>query len=85
MMTPSVKDILARRAAGRLSDWVFVGKKPGEHLSKLNGQHDAVVEKIGAEFVLYEIPAHLRDAVRRGRRRSHRPQRFSATRTSRPL
>ena len=55
MMTPAVKEVLARRAAGRLSGWLFVGKKPGEHLGKLNGQHDAVVTKIGAEFVLYEF------------------------------
>ena len=34
---------------------MFLGKKAGEHLTKLNNPRDAVVEKIGAEFVLYEL------------------------------
>ena len=55
VMTPEVKTILGSRAAGRTSGWVFLGKKPGEHLTKLNNPHDAVTRKIGAEFVLYEF------------------------------
>jgi integrase len=55
VMTPTVKSILAKRTAGRFSGWVFDGKKPGEHLTKLNNAHDAVLKKIGSEFVLYEF------------------------------
>ena len=55
LMTPAVKSILANRAGGRFSGWVFEGKNPGEHLTKLNNAHDAVLRKIGAEFVLYEF------------------------------
>lgn len=32
-----------------------MGKKPGEHLTKQNNPHDAVLKKIGAEFVMYEF------------------------------
>jgi hypothetical protein len=32
---------------------VLTGKKA--HLTKLNNAHDAVIEKIGASFVLYEF------------------------------
>ncbi len=31
------------------------GKKAGEHLTKVNNAHDAVVAKIGTDFVLYEF------------------------------
>lgn len=55
ILTPAVQSILAARSAGRLSGWVFVGKKPGTHLTKLNNSHDAVIAKIGAEFVMYEF------------------------------
>ena len=55
LMTPAVKSILARRAATRAQGWIFEGKKSGEHLTKLNNAHDAVIKKIGAEFVLYEF------------------------------
>ena len=55
VMTPAVKAVLVRRAAGRISGWVFEGKKSGDHLKKLNTAHDAVLKKIGAEFVLYEF------------------------------
>ena len=34
---------------------MFEGKKPGTHLTKLNNSHDAVIAKIGAEFVMYEF------------------------------
>lgn len=34
---------------------MFRGKKAGDHLTKLNNAHDAVIEKIGASFVLYEF------------------------------
>lgn len=54
-MTPAVKSILAKRAATRTQGWIFEGKKQGEHLTKLNNAHDAVIKKIGAEFVLYEF------------------------------
>jgi integrase len=55
VMTPATKTILAQRAAGRSQGWVFAGKKTGTHLTKLNNAHDAVVAKIGAEFVMYEF------------------------------
>ena len=55
MMTPAVKTILTARAAGRSNGWMFLGKNPGERLTKLNNPHDAVIKKIGAEFVLYEF------------------------------
>ena len=54
-MTPAVKFILAKRSGDRTQGWIFVGKKAGEHLTKLNNAHDAVIEKIGASFVLYEL------------------------------
>lgn len=31
------------------------GKKPGERLNKVNNAHEAVLKKIGAEFVIYEF------------------------------
>jgi len=43
VMTPSVKAILSARISGRNHGWIFEGKKPGAHLTKLNNQHDAVV------------------------------------------
>lgn len=55
VMTPNTKAILAARAAGRSEGWMFEGKKLGTHLTKLNNAHDAVVAKIGAEFVMYEL------------------------------
>ena len=55
LMTPTVKAILVARASGRAQGWVFQGKKAGEHLTKLNNAHNAVVEKIGSSFVLYEF------------------------------
>ena len=55
VMTPAVKSILAKRALGRVRGWIFEGKKPGQHLTKLNNSHDAVLRKIGSEFVLYEF------------------------------
>lgn len=54
-MTPAVKFILAKRTEGRSEGWLFRGKKAGDHLTKLNNAHDAVIEKIGASFVLYEF------------------------------
>ena len=54
-LTPTVKSILAAPVAGRTVGWVFVGKKPGSHLTKVNNPHDAVVKAIGAEFTLYEF------------------------------
>ncbi len=55
VMTPATKEILAKRVAGRGQGWVFEGKKAGTHLTKLNNAHDAVIGKIGAEFVMYEF------------------------------
>ena len=55
VMTPNVKALLAARMTGRSQGWFFEGKKPGSRLNKLNNQHNAVVTKIGAEFVLYEF------------------------------
>lgn len=54
-MSPAVKAILAVRANGRSTGWVFEGKKAGTRLTKLNNSHDAVLKKIGAAFVLYEF------------------------------
>jgi len=54
-MSPAVKAILAARAKGRSTGWLFEGKKVGTRLTKLNNSHDAVLKKIGAEFVLYEF------------------------------
>ena len=53
-MSAEVKDILLIRTLGRTNGWVFQGKN-GEHLTKLNNAHNAVVKKIGAAFVLYEF------------------------------
>jgi integrase len=55
VMTPAVKTLLAARISGWNPGWIFEGKKPGTHSTKLNNQHDAVVGKIEAEFVLYEF------------------------------
>ena len=55
ILTPAVQSILAARSGGRLSGWVFAGKKPGTHLTKLNNSHDAVIAKIGVEFVMCEF------------------------------
>jgi hypothetical protein len=54
VMAPSVKLILAKRVDNRTSGWVFKGKKPGEPLTRVNNAHEAVLKKIGAEFVIYE-------------------------------
>jgi len=55
VMTPAVKALLVVRANGRTHGWVFPGKNPAEHLTKLNNPHDAVLKKIGASFVMYEF------------------------------
>jgi len=55
VMTPAVNEMMAKRAEGRAAGWVFQGKRPGTHLTKVNNAHDAVIKKIGAEFVLYEF------------------------------
>jgi len=54
-MSPEVKDVLLLRTLGRSNGWVFQGKRAGEHLTKLNNAHNAVVKKIGGSFVLYEF------------------------------
>ena len=54
-LTAEGKVILGRRMVSH-SPWIFPSRrKPGEHLSKLNGAHDSVCEKAEPDFVLYDF------------------------------
>jgi integrase len=55
VMTPAVKAIMVKRVDGRTEGWVFKGNNPTGHLTKLNNPHNAVLKKIGADFVMYEF------------------------------
>lgn len=43
-LTVESKNILARRIDGAM--WIFKGKRAGEHLTKLNGSHEKVLDRI---------------------------------------
>lgn len=54
-LTPESCEILARRMAGQ-SSWIFPApRKPGHHITRLNNAHDAVCEKGGLAFCLYDL------------------------------
>lgn len=54
-LTAETKVLLGRRMSGR-SPWILPSRrKPGEHLSHLNGAHESVCEKCNVEFVLYDF------------------------------
>ncbi len=54
-LTTDSKTILGRRMAS-YGPWVFPSaKRPGQHITKLNGAHDKVCEKTGLSFVLYDL------------------------------
>lgn len=56
-LTDTSRAILeARRASGAgAGRWVFPGRRPGAHLTKLNASHDLVLERTGLAFVLYDL------------------------------
>jgi integrase len=54
-LTSESKLILARRLDGK-STWIFPSpRKPGMHISKLDGSHNRVLETTGLSFVLYDL------------------------------
>lgn len=54
LTTESLKILAAQMATA--GPWVFPSpRKPGAHITKLNGPHDRVCQRIGLEFVLYDL------------------------------
>ncbi len=54
-LTQESMHILAHRLSNG-SDWVFPSpKRPGKPVARLNSQHDALLEKTGLSFVLYDL------------------------------
>jgi integrase len=64
-LTPESRQILARRMAAAAPppampptgpSWIFpASRKPSEHVGRLNNAHNAVCEKAGLTFVLYDL------------------------------
>jgi integrase len=57
-LTPESRQILARRMAAAVAPslWIFpASRKAGEHVGRLNNAHNAVCEKAGLAFVLYDL------------------------------
>lgn len=53
-MTSETRIILGRRLDTR-GPYVFPGKTPASHLTKLNGCHNRILEATGQQFVLYDL------------------------------
>jgi integrase len=54
-LTPESRAILSGRMSG-IGTWIFrAPRKPGHHISRLNGAHDRVCAKTGLPFVLYDL------------------------------
>ena len=55
-LTPESREILARRMTAAESSWIFpASRKAGEHVARLSNAHNAVCEKAGLAFVLYDL------------------------------
>jgi integrase len=53
-LTEESRAILMRRLE-TAGSFVFPGKKPGTHLTKLNGPHNKVLRATGLSFVIYDF------------------------------